>query len=157
MSGSDFNLVSPSPIPTSFDNNDDNQFTLRSSTVRPTDEERANTIKKLMKDEKESGLITQFYPDYEEEDYEVDEEVDNEEQERKTFIKSSTPAPNRIRIPNIRPKFSVSATSSQTHIGFTDSTGGHKLLSFRVITIQNNRLFCAKLVSSQAKIKLKSI
>ena len=122
MSGSDFNLVSPSPIPTSFDNDDD-KFTLRSSTVRPTDEERANTIKKLMKDEKESGLITQFYPDYEEEDYEIDEEVDNEEQERKTFIKSSTPAPNRIRIPKDRPKSSVSTTTSQTHIGFVGNMG----------------------------------
>ena len=147
MSGSDFNLVSPSPIPTSFDNNDDNQFTLRSSTVRPTDEERANTIKKLMKDEKESGLITQFYPDYEEEDYEIDEEVDNEEQERKTFIKSSTPAPNRIRIPNIRPKFSVSTATSQTHIGFV-AVWGHELCSFRVIFIQNNKLGCQTCIKS---------
>ena len=109
MSGSDFNQVSPSPTPISF-NNDDQDTRLLSSTVRPTDEERADTIKKLMKDEeKESGIITQFYPDYEEEDYDdIDEEIDNEEQERKTFVKSSTPAPNRIRIPNIRPKFSVS-------------------------------------------------
>ena len=147
MSGSDFNLVSPSPIPTSFDNDDDNKFTLQSSTVRPTDEERANTIKKLMKDEKESGLITQFYPDYEEEDYEIDEEVDNEEQERKTFIKSSTPAPNRIRIPNIRPKFSVSTTTSQTHIGFV-AVWGHKLCSFRVVFIQNNKLGCQTCIKS---------
>ena len=45
------------------------------STVRPTEDERADSMEKLMKDEKKELLITSFYPDYE---YESEKESFNE-------------------------------------------------------------------------------
>ena len=74
-------------------------FSIQSSTIRPTEEERAQTIEKLMKDEKEKA-ITQFYPDY---DYEDEEE----EEEKIRIIKPDIA--NRFR-PN-RPKFTVNFTN----------------------------------------------
>lgn len=44
------------------------------STIRPSDDERIENMTKLMKDEKKKeDIITQFYPDYEEEK-EIEEE-----------------------------------------------------------------------------------
>ena len=49
------------------------------TTARPSDDERIETMTKLMKDEKEKSksneLITQFYPDYDYKEEEVEEEV----------------------------------------------------------------------------------
>ena len=49
------------------------------STIRPTEDERADSMEKLMKDEKKVSdrpdLITQFYPDYEYESEESENTV----------------------------------------------------------------------------------
>merc|ERR1712150_365828 len=60
VSGNTFNTVTTSPFAVTRD-----IISIQSSTIRPTEEERAQTIEKLMKDEKEAKAITQFYPDYE--------------------------------------------------------------------------------------------
>ena len=58
-----------------------NFVVVQSTTVRPSDDERIETMTKLMKKEKNTKAITQFYPDYDysektkEEEENVDEEV----------------------------------------------------------------------------------
>ena len=61
LSGSTFTLNPPSTAESS------EELFARSTTIRPTEDERADSMEKFMKDEKKSELITQFYPDY---DYE---------------------------------------------------------------------------------------
>ena len=108
MSGSTFSLVSGSTPASPFEvvtrgfSRDFSkiQNTGGPSTARPTDEERGETMKKLMKDE-EKEIITQFYPDYE---YEDEEEEENPEEIRKNPVKTNVV--NRFR-PDTRPKFTV--------------------------------------------------
>ena len=104
VSGSTFSLVTTSPSPfevvtRGFSRDFTKQNTGGPSTARPTDEERGETMKKLMKDEEE--IITQFYPDYE---YEEEEEEETKEEVRKNPVKTNVV--NRFR-PDTRPKFTV--------------------------------------------------
>ena len=78
ISGSTFSQTTAS-TPASI--NSDFQVVQSTTTVRPSDDERIETMTKLMKKEKNTKAITQFYPDYDysektkEEEENVDEEV----------------------------------------------------------------------------------
>ena len=67
ISGSTFSQTTASTPATSTNSNFQ---VVQSTTVRPSDDERIETMTKLMKKEK-TKAITQFYPDY---DYEKTEE-----------------------------------------------------------------------------------
>ena len=59
ISGSTFSQTTSTTPPS-------NQF-VDQSTQRPSDDERMESMTKLMKKEEKTKIITQFYPDYEEE------------------------------------------------------------------------------------------
>ena len=67
-----------------------NFVVVQSTTVRPSDDERIETMTKLMKKEK-TKAITQFYPDYDyEKTQEKEENVDEEVRVASPKIKSSS-------------------------------------------------------------------
>jgi hypothetical protein len=74
----------PSTTESAFEDN----FTLQ-STIRPTEDERADTMEKLMKEEKDH-LITQFYPDY---DYEEEIRTINKNKNNNNNIGGRTTTP----------------------------------------------------------------
>lgn len=74
----------PSTTESAFEDN----FTLQ-STIRPTEDERADTMEKLMKEEKDH-LITQFYPDY---DYEEEIRTINKNKNNNNNIVGRTTTP----------------------------------------------------------------
>ena len=94
ISGSTFSQTTAS-TPASINSN---LQVVQSTTVRPSDDERIETMTKLMKKEK-TKAITQFYPDY---DYEKTEEENIEEEDRVASpkIKSSS---NKV-CSSVRPK-----------------------------------------------------
>ena len=95
ISGSTFSQTTAS-TPASI--NSDFQV-VQSTTVRPSDDERIETMTKLMKKEK-TKAITQFYPDY---DYEKAEEENIEEEDRVASpkIKSNS---NKVCSIQVQPK-----------------------------------------------------
>ena len=85
ISGSTFSQTTASTPATSINSNFQ---VVQSTTVRPSDDERIETMTKLMKKEK-TKVITQFYPDY---DYEKTEDENIKEKDRVASpkIKSSS-------------------------------------------------------------------
>ena len=86
ISGSTFSQTTAS-TPASI--NSDFQV-VQSTTVRPSDDERIETMTKLMKKEKNTKAITQFYPDYDYEKTKEEENVDEEVRVASPKIKSNS-------------------------------------------------------------------
>ena len=85
ISGSTFSQTTAS-TPASINSN---LQVVQSTTVRPSDDERIETMTKLMKKEK-TKAITQFYPDYDYEKTQEEENIKEEDRVASPKIKSNS-------------------------------------------------------------------